>query len=84
MHGIAGHRLANDQGARMNAEGAKAKGAKPRPGGKGRDPVAAILGKRPSGKQLRETLAETLPLMKAQRKNQRKRGGPLSIPRKQD
>lgn len=50
--------------------------SKPRPGGKGRDPVAAILGKRPSGKQLRETLAETLPLMKAQRKEPKKTGRP--------
>ena len=62
----------------MNAESAKAKGQKPRPGGKkpARDPVAAILGKRPSGKQLRETLAETLPLMKAQRKEPKKTGRP--------
>ncbi len=60
------------------AENAKPKAAKgkPRPGGKGRDPVAAILGKRPSGKQLRETLAETLPLMKAQRKEPTRTGRP--------
>jgi hypothetical protein len=64
------------KGAAMNTEGAKTKGQKPRPGGKGRDPVAAILGKRPSGKQLRETLAETLPIMKAKRKAPAKIGRP--------
>jgi hypothetical protein len=34
-----------------------------------RDPVSAILGKRPSGKQLRETLKEALPIEKAKRPN---------------
>ena len=42
-----------------------------RPGGKKskRDPVNAILGKRPSGKQLRETLQQALPMEKAKRAN---------------
>jgi transposase-like protein len=34
-----------------------------------RDPINAILGKRPSGKQLRETLKEALPIEKAKRPN---------------
>jgi hypothetical protein len=32
-----------------------------------RDPISSILGKRPSGKQLRETLQEALPMEKAKR-----------------
>jgi hypothetical protein len=43
---------------------------KPRPGGKKskRDPINAILGKRPSSKQLRETLTKALPVVKAKRR----------------
>lgn len=40
---------------------------KARPGNRKRDPIASILGKRPSGKQLRETLQEKLPAIKANR-----------------
>jgi len=38
-----------------------------RPGGKKPDPIKGILGKRPSGKQLREILSVNLPAMKAKR-----------------
>lgn len=43
---------------------------KPRPGGRKskRDPINAILGKRPSSKQLRETLTKALPVVKAKRR----------------
>ena len=46
-----------------------AKGA--RPGGKKskRDPISALLGKRPSSKQLRETLTKALPVVKANRRD---------------
>lgn len=40
---------------------------KARPGGRKRDPIARILGGRPSGKQLRETLQEALLIEKAKR-----------------
>jgi hypothetical protein len=43
-------------------------GVKPK-GRKSKDSVSAILGKRPSGKQLRETLKEALPMEKAKRPN---------------
>jgi len=73
------HKLLILLGDSMESSGKPiATAGKPRPGGKKskRDPINAILGKRPSGKQLRETLKEALPMEKAKRRVAKVTGRP--------